>query len=409
MSLTILFDLDDTLLVNPVTDFLPAYLKALSSTLAPYIDPALVVQSLLEGTKRMVANRRPDCTLQDIFDDYFFPAVGSSRAALQEHIDHFYKDVFPTLKPLTDTNPAAIQVVEQSLQRGYKVVIATNPLFPRTAILQRLEWAGLSPNKYPFTFLPSIETVHFAKPNPAFLAELLSLLGWPEEPAIMVGDDLINDIATANQLGLPTYWISADGVKPDNGISKPTAHGSLNEFLHWIDRTQADQLRSDYDTSSALLAILRATPAALDLLCRGLNPGIWTKRPQPQEWCQTEIICHLRDVECEVNLPRLEMIVREPNPFLPGKDTDPWAEERKYIVQDGPNALQRFIFARVELLNQLDRLSEADWQRPARHSILGPTTLQEIVSIITRHDQLHLRQVTQVFDTLKVNRSQLLS
>lgn len=407
MSLTLLFDLDDTLLVNPVSDFLPVYLKKLSDTLAPYVDPALVVRSLIEGTKRMVANRRPDCTLQEIFDDYFFPAIGSSPTALQEHIDHFYEDVFPSLKPLTSPNQNAVQVVEQSIQRGYKIIIATNPLFPRTAIHQRLEWAGLSPEKYPFKFVPSYESNHFAKPNPAYLAEILSLIGWPDEPAIMIGDDLVNDIAPANLLGLPTYWISTDGAEPDGGKDNPTAKGSLNEFLQWIDGTDIDKLRSDYNSPSALLAILRATPAALDLLCRDLDLGIWKKRPQPREWCQTEIICHLRDVELDVNLPRLLMVLREHNPFLPGKDTDPWAEERDYIVQDGPNALQRFTFARVELLNHLEQLSEEDWQRPARHSILGPTTLQEMVSIITRHDQLHIRQVTQVLDTLQVNHPQL--
>lgn len=403
MSLTLLFDLDGTLLVNPVEEFVPAYLKALSNTLAPFVEPALVIKSLLEGTKRMVANQRPDCTLEEVFDDYFYPVIGHSRTGLQEQIDHFYKDVFPTLKPITKKNQAAIQLIEQAIQRGYQIVIATNPIFPRTAIFQRLEWAGLSPHSYPFKLVPSYESAHFAKPNPAFLAELLSHLGWPEEPVIMIGNDLENDIAPANQLGLPTYWVSSNGPIPGYSIHVPTAQGSLDEFLQWIDGIQVDKLHSEYNSISSLLATLRATPAALDLLCRNIKPEIWNQRPQPQEWCQTEIVCHLRDVEIEVNLPRLLMVLRETNPFLPGKDTDPWSDERKYIDQDGLNALQKFIFARVELINRLERLYEQDWQRPARHAIFGPTNLQEIVTIITRHDKLHMRQVTDALATLRID------
>ena len=38
----------------------------------------------------------------------------------------------------------------------------------------------------------------------------------------------------------------------------------------------------------------------------------------------TEIICHLRDVEREVNLPRIRRVLAEQNPFLVGEVTDVW-------------------------------------------------------------------------------------
>src|SRR5574341_812870 len=44
----------------------------------------------------------------------------------------------------------------------------------------------------------------------------------------------------------------------------------------------------------------------------------------------------------------------------------------------------------------LDGLSPADWQRPARHAVFGPTTLQELLAItIIEHDRLHLRQLKE--------------
>jgi hypothetical protein len=116
----------------------------------------------------------------------------------------------------------------------------------------------------------------------------------------------------------------------------------------------------------------------------------------PEEWCQTEVLCHLRDVEVEVNLPRLTELIQNTDPFLPGIDSDSWAEERGYVNQDGPLALQGFITSRIQTLQLLDGLSPEDWERPARHAIFGPTSLSELVSIMAGHDQLHIRQLYQL-------------
>jgi hypothetical protein len=126
------------------------------------------------------------------------------------------------------------------------------------------------------------------------------------------------------------------------------------------------------------------------------------KQPAPDEWSVVEILCHLRDVDNEVNLPRIYKMIQETNPFLTGKDTDPWANERQYICQDGPQALQDFITARLKLLSLLEGLPLADWERPARHSLLGPTHLNELVGIIAEHDRLHVRQVNRTLGGVKV-------
>jgi hypothetical protein len=142
-----------------------------------------------------------------------------------------------------------------------------------------------------------------------------------------------------------------------------------------------------------MLAVLRSTPAVLDTLGRDLPSEAWTKRPEPGEWSLTEILCHLRDVEIEVNLPRVQLLLEQNNPFLPGKDTDPWAVQRHYVRQDGIQALHKFTTARLELLDLLEAVQPEDWNRPARHAIFGPTWLAELVRINAGHDRLHVRQV----------------
>ncbi len=138
---------------------------------------------------------------------------------------------------------------------------------------------------------------------------------------------------------------------------------------------------------------MRSTPAGLDGFCRSLDNFDWATRPLPDEWSLTEVLCHLRDVDQEVNLPRLRKVLAEQNPFLPGEDTDRWAEVRKYCFQDGLQALHQFIATRGELVSLLEKLEAQDWQRPARHAIFGPTHLHELVSIIAAHDRVHMGQV----------------
>ena len=402
MSLTILLDLDDTLLGNSMDTFLPAYMQALGEYLAPYAPPEKMIPALLAATRAMVANTRPDCTLLEIFNASFFSALGLQPEELGDVIDNFYQEVFPDLKDLTRQLPQAVDFVEQALARGYRLAIATSPLYSRQAVLQRLEWAGLSPEAYPFSLIASAEDFHFAKPHPEFYAETLARLGWPEQPALMVGDDLYNDIEPARRLGLPAYWINPQGAAVPAGPYTPTAGGSLSGLLPWLDSIDPESLTPDYDHPEAVLAILRSSPAALQAIFAGLASYSWIDKPRPGEWNLAEVVCHLRDVDGEVHLPRLSRVLAEENPFIAGVDSDSWAEERLYYCQNGPQALHSFMANRLALLDLLENTSPADWERPIRHAIFGPSQFKELVRIIAGHDRLHIRQIS---DTLQASSS----
>ena len=106
MTLTLLLDLDDTLLENPISSFLSAYLTALSDQLSSYVDPQQVISSLLAGTRQMIDNQRPDYTLKDVFDATFYPSLGLVENDLLDALDHFYKQVYPGLKKYTNKTPS---------------------------------------------------------------------------------------------------------------------------------------------------------------------------------------------------------------------------------------------------------------------------------------------------------------
>jgi FMN phosphatase YigB (HAD superfamily) len=395
MIKTLLLDLDNTLLFNDVNSFLPAYLQALANCLSPYADPKFTTKALVSAVNLMMENQQPDLTLMDVLDAAFYPAINLSKEDVHLVIDRFYVEDFPKLHPLTSPRPEANHLVTQALKMGYQIGIATAPLFPLTAIQQRLGWAGLPVDRFNFSLVPSFSSFHFSKPNPAYFAEFLAQLGWPDGPVIMVGDEPEMDIISARQFGIASFWtpLQHDAVWPGQDSEPP--RGSLADVLPWIESASTEILQQNLKSPQSILAVLRSTPAALQTLCRSLDGVNWSARPQENEWSLTEVLCHLRDVETEVFLPRFEKIIREDNPFIIGIETDPWAEERQYIQQNGPQALVDFTNTRKKLLSLLSSLSAEDWQRTARHAIFGPTDLQELASFISEHDRLHIKQITQ--------------
>jgi hypothetical protein len=57
--------------------------------------------------------------------------------------------------------------------------------------------------------------------------------------------------------------------------------------------------------------------------------------------------------------------------------------------------VQRFATEREQTIALLTGLTDAQWGRPARHSVFGPTTLLEMAAFTARHDRLHINQLCQ--------------
>jgi FMN phosphatase YigB (HAD superfamily) len=400
LSLTLLMDLDDTLLKNDIDDFLPKYLEAFSGYVSDQIEPGLFVRALLAGTKAMVQNRLPDCTLNQVFDSTFFPLVGIDEEAFKVKAYEFYSKIFPSLQYLTEPVSGAVDVVGEAIERGYHLAITTNPLFPRLAIQHRLEWAGLRPEDYKFDLISSYERFHFSKPDPAYFAEVMGILGWPDEEVLVVGDDPERDIAAGQSIGLSTYRVRSDALPGGASSLKTDPGGAIADLFSWLDQINPITIKPSYKSITAWMATLRSTPAVLHGYALDLREQLWTQNPTPGEWNLTEILCHLRDVDQEVNLPRLQKVVQSDNPFIPGQDTDPWAKTRQYSRQDGRQALRQYIAARQQIVTLLEGLDASGWERPARHAIFGPTRLQELVDIIASHDRLHLKQIYRLMEVI---------
>ncbi len=138
-----------------------------------------------------------------------------------------------------------------------------------------------------------------------------------------------------------------------------------------------------------LLQSLHSGPTRAANSVEALPPVAHHWRPKAEVWSLTETAAHLAAADPRF-LARLTRILREENPWLPyfGPDV-----ARPEAVEPLPDWLARFRAARDQLLAFLSELTPDDWERPAVHETMGPTTLALQVQNIINHDADHLGQM----------------
>jgi FMN phosphatase YigB (HAD superfamily) len=394
MNLTLLIDLDDTLLPNSTEKFLPVYLSALAQYLG-LDETNKVIETLYWATQEALENPRIDTTIKETFDSHFFPALGTTVDGQAEKIKVFYRDKFPEFSPNSHPDPEAVNLIQNTLEHGYRVAIATNPIFPKAATYERMRWAGIDPENPSLEIISTYEDFHFGKPHPGYFLELIAQIGWPEGGYVMVGDSEEMDIHPAKKLGMATYLIDHQTAQFET--NQKNAVGTLSGLLPWLETLNPEQLSLDESNFEITMCTLQSNPAALQTLIHKESNYLWLKPPPAEnEWNATQIICHLRDVDREIHLPRLEAIRYDDTPFLPAINADAWAESRQYHLQDGNQAFEDFIKARKAVLSLASDLVEIAAKKEIRHTIFGPITLDEIMRIAARHDSLHVHQLSNL-------------
>ena len=230
----ILFDLDCTLLDNPMETFLPKYLEALTARMVHLIPPHRFVEQLMSSTRVMAGNTDPIKTNRQVFMEDFFPEVGHPPEILMPIFDDFYAHDFGQLRIYTSARPEARVIMEAVFAKDYTVVIATSPVFPLTAIEQRLEWAGV--RDFDYALITSYENMHACKPHVVYYREILDKIGCRAEECLMVGNSFEDDIAPAIKLGIRSFWVVA--TEPD--VTKLTLQadwqGTLADFGRLIEK-----------------------------------------------------------------------------------------------------------------------------------------------------------------------------
>lgn len=207
MIKTVLFDLDGTLLPMDYDTFTKGYFKGLVGKLAPLgYDPKTLVDCVWRGTAAMVKN---DGTCPNM--DRFWQTFAALNPEIWDpaHMvltDSFYTNEFHAAKKYTGENPLAKPLIDGLKTEGFRVILATNPIFPQVGVEARLSWIGLTCAD--FELVTTYENSHFCKPNPKYYEEILEKIGEQPENCLMVGNNTDEDCAAAKAAGLETILVT---------------------------------------------------------------------------------------------------------------------------------------------------------------------------------------------------------
>jgi FMN phosphatase YigB (HAD superfamily) len=182
------------------------------------------VPHLLQASNAMLRNDG-GMTNEEVFATTFFPLEGHSREEIEPIFDEFYAHDFPNLRQYTRCKPEARSVVQGAFDQGLDVVIATNPLFPLTAVQQRLEWAGVA--DFPYRLVTAYENSRACKPNLLYFRQVLEAIDQPAEACLVVGDEDMDMVAA--HLGCATFLVPGPATELAPTTPEPTTRGPLAE------------------------------------------------------------------------------------------------------------------------------------------------------------------------------------
>lgn len=374
---TVLFDLDNTLLRNPTPEFVAGYVSRINRFFKRRwnIEPG---EHLREGVQIMAGPRNIWQTNLEIYWMLLHRILPLTAKGLSEAFTEFYETEYKELRANTSPAPAAETVIDRVRSAGYKIVIATNPVYPEEAIRLRLTWAGLPGDFTYYDFVTTADNMHFTKPSPAYYGEILARCGLEPDEAVMVGDEPVYDIQAAGIVGLHTRHLNWE---------------TLGQFLD--DLPCLPEWMPPAITSQSIVPQWLGNLGSIFGVVADMPPRFWDQHPFPDEWSPAEILCHLTEYERSIHRPRLERIAVEPDPFVTQPNDPPPPSD--YPLFRSAHALLPYVFLkeRQNTIDFIESVTPATWDRTARHSIFGPTTFLEMAYFTAQHDRLHIRQLCQ--------------
>lgn len=232
MIKAVLFDLDGTLLDVDMDDFLQRYLHTLSGHFSEFTGPQEFTHNLLAATQAMICNMDPKKTNQDTFNEHFFKWMPHPPEIVLPLISEFYQQLFPELQVYVKQFPQTPLIINTAQKAGFRLVLATNPVFPSAAIRHRMTWAGIYGD--PFELVTSYEVMHYCKPFGEYYLEIAAFLGVQPNECLMIGNDLDDDIAAAASTGMKTFLVTDRIVHKSERNVSPDYSGTIGDVAPFL-------------------------------------------------------------------------------------------------------------------------------------------------------------------------------
>lgn len=235
---TLLWDLDGTLVKLRSRARLEASMMVRGARRFSAAFPVHRFYGCFWNAARTAQNHFSDRTNHEVLTQTLAAGARCSEVDVRRMLDGFVSEDFATLGgrhfgPI----PGAREALQFARDLGYRLVLATNPVWPQRAVRMRLEWGGLT--DVPFEFVSHSEVMTRCKPSLAYYRELLERVGLRAEDCIMIGNDPIKDLP-ATELGIRTFLLRAEGPgrKSRTADRRLDVCGTFDELRHWLDASK---------------------------------------------------------------------------------------------------------------------------------------------------------------------------
>lgn len=227
MRKAVFFDLDGTLLPLNMEEFMALYYEA--------IEESGFYKRISEKNGREIFNAAVYAMVKndgrETNSDAFFGTIermsGAAAAELMPHMESFYNNEFAKVRQSAHPDERARVIVDELKAKGYRLVVATNPLFPKTATDQRIEWAGLKPED--FEYVSYYDNSSWCKPSPGYYEQILKKLSLKASECYMIGNDVYEDMG-AVALGFKGFLL-LDNVRGNVERAPECERGSYSDLL----------------------------------------------------------------------------------------------------------------------------------------------------------------------------------
>lgn len=231
----IFFDLDGTLLPMDVDVFMKQYFTVLGMRMAELGVPQDVYMGAMRaGIMAMATNDTGDVN-SHAFWPVFLGATAPyvpNEVDMRAELDAFYESDFAKIGQHFTQNPASAHAISVLQEKGYPLVLATMPMFPRAGVEWRLRWAGIDPAA--FCRITTFDNSTSVKPKPNYYAENLAACGLCGRDVLMVGNNTKEDLS-AMDLGCDAFLVTDNLIDPNGFEIFSIKHGSMEKFAAWCE------------------------------------------------------------------------------------------------------------------------------------------------------------------------------
>jgi len=227
---TILFDLDGTLVPVALEDFIKDYFGRLADKMESLgFDKESFIKESWKSVGKMMENDSQKTNEEVFWQSFINKSKPDSK--LYEIFDSFYKNEFNHTKGILKEKRDFLKMFDTLKEKGYSLVLATNPLFPMSGVESRLNWVNLTPED--FIYITTYDNSYCCKPNLKYYKRIFGKIGKKPEECLMVGNNVLEDMCV-KKLGTQVYLITDFIENPLNESFDNIPNGNFAQFEKYI-------------------------------------------------------------------------------------------------------------------------------------------------------------------------------